>query len=398
VSNQIAQQPRQTLENLKAPQRVRDSRDDVAREIGGEPLHQHDGRNVDPSAGLLHGEGALQDVKRLEPEKPSPEPHLEDSSSDLRSYYGLPVLKETVWKASTIPTYFYVGGLAGASCALGAAAQLLGGQRLSGLVRRAHVIGLGGSVVSAFLLVEDLGKPQRFLNMLRVFRPTSPMSVGSWVLAAFGAGVSLAALPQVAAPFRAGIARNGALKTLSGLGSIAAGVLGLPLCGYTAVLLANTAVPTWQGARTALPPLFVSSAASSAEAVLSYFASTPREERVLRRFGAAAKAVELVAMQAVEAELARAPRAAQPLQRGLAGALWLTAKICTAAGLLLALRPRSGIARRSRWRKVAAAALGTAGGLCTRFAIFQAGRVSSRDPLATFEPQRRGLGAAARAG
>lgn len=382
------------MENYRERARALDQADDVRREIDGQPPRQHDGRNIGPSAGVLHGEGALQRVERLAPEKPVPHAGpLESSSSDGQTYYGLPSLKETVWKGS-IPAYFYVGGLSGAAAALGSAAQLFGGRRLAGLRRRARLVAFGGSVVSAALLIEDLGRPARFLHMLRVFRATSPMSVGSWILSAFGATTALAAAPLVLPPSRVGLLREGPFARAPDLAGAASGVFGLGLAGYTAVLLANTAVPVWQGARTSLPPLFLASAAGSAEAALSLFASNRREERVLHRFGAAAKAVELAAFHALEAEVGRSPRALAPLRSGAAGALWTCAKVCTAASLLLSLRPRLGSSRARRYRKVASALLGTAGAVCTRFAVFQAGRASARDPRATFEQQRLGLGAA----
>ena len=96
------------------------------------------------------------------------------------------VLKEPVWTAE-IPLYFYAGGLAGASAGLGLLSDLRG-ERV--LARRAWALALAGSVVSPALLISDLGVPRRFLHMLRLFKVTSPMSVGSWILAAFGASTA----------------------------------------------------------------------------------------------------------------------------------------------------------------------------------------------------------------
>lgn len=330
-------------------------------------------------------------MTRLEPERPGRGADLRaDSSADPETYHGLPALKEPVWRAS-IPAYFYAGGLAGASALLGAAAQLGGRKRLRGLVGRGRLLALGGAGVSAALLIEDLGRPARFLHMLRVFRPTSPMSVGSWVLSGFGAAAALAALPQ--ALDAAGIGSGRAVARAADAAGVAAGVLGLPLCGYTAVLLANTAVPVWLSAPRTLPPLFAASAASSAQAALELFANNEAEARVLRRFGLAGKAAELVAMQAMELEVGPRSRAGLPLRRGASGALWTSAKVLTAASLLVSALPgRSGgrLTRTPRWKTVASAALATAGAVCLRFAVVQAGRASARDPRATFEPQREG--------
>src|SRR5438132_7597521 len=205
-------------------------------------------------------------------------PELRDSTSDRETYYGVPLLKEHVWKAA-VPAYFYVGGVAGASAALGAAATWSGSPLLGGLVRKTRLIAAGGAAVSAALLIEDLGRPSRFLNMLRVFRPTSPMSVGSWVLAAFGGLASVSALLRTQ--------HNGPLAAIGDAAGLGAGAFGLPLAGYTAVLLANTAVPLWRASAATLPPLFVASAVTSAASALELCEVNPFEARVVRRFGVA---------------------------------------------------------------------------------------------------------------
>ncbi|WNZ65785.1 polysulfide reductase NrfD [Myxococcus sp. MxC21-1] len=143
-----------------------------------------DGRNVDPALGVLAGEGAQQRVETLE-RTPGLHPSLPETP-ESPSYYGLPVIKEPVWIAA-VPMYLYVGGVAGATSVLGLAVELTGGRRLQRLARRCVWVGTVGDMVSAGLLIYDLGRPARFLNMLRVFRPTSPMSIGSWVLAGSGA-------------------------------------------------------------------------------------------------------------------------------------------------------------------------------------------------------------------
>ncbi|MGB9185338.1 MAG: NrfD/PsrC family molybdoenzyme membrane anchor subunit, partial [Solirubrobacteraceae bacterium] len=97
-----------------------------------------------------------------------------------RSYYGRPILKEPVWEWE-IPTYFFTGGLAGASATLGLIADVAGNEQLA---RSAWSAAVAGIAVSPALLVSDLGRPECFLNMLRVVKVTSPMSVGSWILVA----------------------------------------------------------------------------------------------------------------------------------------------------------------------------------------------------------------------
>ena len=329
-----------------------------------------DGRNIDERLGILAGEGSHQRVRALAEEGPHPEavPRA-DSMSDEHTYYGLPVLKETVWEWP-IPAYFYIGGVAGASSAL-AAASLLRKSELGAIVRAGRGIAFAGAGISAVLLIKDLGRPMRFLYMLRVFRPSSPMNVGTWILSAFGAF----SFGAIALPGRLGDA-SGAL----------AGVFGLPLASYTAVLVANTAVPLWQQVRNSLPVLFVASAASSASAVFELLDLSPAEARVVRRFSLAAKCADLAAGFAVEREANAIARVGKPLRES---ALWTAAKLCTALSLAVTALPR-----KPRWLRIAGGIAGTLGGLATRFGVFQAGRVSARDARATFEQQRAGMGGA----
>ena len=323
-----------------------------------------DGRNIDPSLGTLQGEGSHQRVDRIHAGRPTPT--AEPSTGD--SYYGLPLLKETVWEWP-IPAYFYVGGLAGASAALAAAALL---RDLPVIARTGRVIAFAGAGVSAALLIKDLGRPLRFIYMLRVFRPSSPMNLGTWILSAFGA----CAFGALALPGRLGAAA-----------SAAAGFFGLPLTSYTAVLLANTAVPLWQGTRNALPVLFVSSAASSAASALELCDLPAAEARVVRRFALAAKVADIAAAMAVEREANAVERVGRPLRKS---ALWNAAKVCVLSSLLVSALPR-----KPRWLGFAGGVLGTLGALATRFGVFDAGRLSARDPQATFEQQRAGMGGAA---
>jgi formate-dependent nitrite reductase membrane component NrfD len=327
-----------------------------------------DGRNIDPALGALRGEGALQKVEELDEATPfERRPWRREATGDEDSYYGLPLLKESVWKWP-IPAYFYVGGLAGASAALGAAASVFGRRRLRRISRGGRLIAAAGAVVSAGLLIEDLGVRRRFIYMLRVFRPTSPMNLGTWLLSGFGACAAGALL----LPGRAGDAA-----------AVASGVLGLPLTSYTGVLLTNSAVPLWQGARTTLPPVFVASAAASAASAFELMPLRRREGRVVRRMAIAGKLAELLNDLALERELSRVDRVARPLHQGLSGVLWQSAKLCNVGSLLASLLPR-----KPRWARIGGGVLGTLGAVATRFAIFHGGKASARDPHATFELQR----------
>lgn len=338
-----------------------------------------DGRHVDPSLGLLLGEGSGQRVETQDEAYPTQEWVWRDLPSrsfagESPTYYDRPVLKEPVW-IWAVPLYFYVGGTAGAAAVLGSAAQALGGGELRGLVRVCRWVGAVGGAVGTGLLIYDLGRPERFLHMLRVVRPSSPMSLGSWVLAG-------AAPAMMGSALLAG--REGFLRRLGDFAGHVAALFGLPLAGYTAVLLANTAVPVWQSSRRSLPPLFVASAASGLASLFGLLPLPPRERKVVDWFGLAGKVADLAAMAAVERDAGRVEEVGRPLREGVSGALWSAARGLTAASLALSLLPG-----RSRARRVIGGLLGTAGALSLRFAVFHAGRSSARDPRATFLNQRR---------
>jgi formate-dependent nitrite reductase membrane component NrfD len=340
-----------------------------------------DGRFIDPSVGVLSGEAAEQKV----PTDRYTRGHSEGAASldvqdrppaareeDGPSYYDRPVLKEPVWLWA-VPAYFYVGGLGGAAAVLGAAAQLDGGSRT--LVQRCRWTTSAAVVVSTGLLIYDLGRRERFLNMLRVFRRTSPMSVGSWVLAASGGAASTAALlGTIDGPL-------GALGEVSGAG---AGVLGMPLAGYTAVLLSNSAVPAWQEARRTLPFLFVSSAVNAAASLLQMMDLDEDEARVVQRFGTSGRAAELVSGILVEREVAGKERTANAYKQGIAGSLWRGGEAFGVLSLFIGILPG-----RSRLQRYASGVTGSVAAAATKFAVFYAGKASTRDPRTTFEAQQK---------
>jgi hypothetical protein len=339
-----------------------------------------DGRNIDPALGTLTGEAAHQRGKP-HPAATAPIPAAQAGGGQVApDYYGQPMLKATIW-TWMVPAYFFIGGLSGASSAMGTALRLLGQKEFAPLERKLRIVGAVGDNLSAVLLMADLGRPTRFLNMLRVVRITSPMSIGSWILSMSGAANSVAALLS---------ARRGVLGGIGDGASAVGGVLGIPLAGYTGVLLANTAVPVWQSAHRTLPPAFAAAAIASAAALMQLMPGhTPREARAVRAYGIAGKVLALATGIAMEREVRRHPRVGRPLHTGFSGALWAMARLCTAASLGLSLLPR-----RRPWLERASGALGLVGGVAFRFAFFLAGKRSARDPQASFQGQRAGLGGA----
>lgn len=356
---------------------------------GEPPTVAGDGRNLDPELAGLSGEAIEQqppaDRAGSEGAAPFdvwtsvPGSGPERGGSGQQTYYDRPVLKEPTW-IWAVPAYFYVGGAAGATAALGAAAQLANRKRLPRLIKRCRWIAAAGGGVGAALLVMDLGRPSRFLNMLRTFRPSSPMNLGSWVLATIAPLAVGAAVLEKA---------DGLLGLAGDVAELNSGLAGLPLSGYTAVLLANTAVPVWQGTRRSLPPLFVGSAMSSGASLLQLLPMDEAEARTVNLFAAAGAATELAAGTAMEREAAAVPEVARALHEGLPGALLRASKALTGAALGLTV-----LAGRRRWGRRAAGLCGTASSLALKFGVFEAGKASARDPRATFAQQHAGRGAA----
>ena len=283
------------------------------------------------------------------------------------SYYGQPVIKPPVW-TSEVPLYFFTGGLAGASAGLGLLAGLRGDDELA---RRAWGASLAGIAVSPPLLISDLGRPERFLNMLRMLKVTSPMSVGSWVLAAASPAVGVAAAN----------AWTGRFARAARFARPAAAGLGLPLSTYTAALLANTSVPVWHEARGRLPFVFAAGAGAAAGGI--GVAVTPvGSASAARRLAVGGAAAELLAIKVMHRGLGEL---GEPYGEGAAGRYARVARLVTGAGAAVV-----GLgARRSRAAAVAGGALVAAGALAERFSVFHAGRQSAADPKYTIGPQRR---------
>jgi len=175
-----------------------------------------------------------------------------------------------------------------------------------------------------------------------------------------------------------------AMSVVSDTATIPAGILGIPLSGYTGVLLANTAVPVWQSARLGLPILFIASGMASAGALFHLMELPKRGEATTRSFAIAGQAAELAAMFVIERQVSSVDRVADPLKKGRSGFLWKAARTLGAASLLLSL-----FSKKSRGARLAAGICGTAAALSLRFAVIQAGRDSAKDPHATLEQQRR---------
>jgi formate-dependent nitrite reductase membrane component NrfD len=287
------------------------------------------------------------------------------SSADTEpGYYGAPIVKPAPWK-DEIAAYFFTGGLAGASSVLAAAARVMG---QPGLARHARHWALAGLAPSPVLLVVDLGRPERFANMLRVLKPTSPMSVGSWLLAFYGPAATAAAV--LADLHRA--SRAAAVLDL-----VAAG-LGSGLATYTAVLVADTATPVWHEGRRTLPLLFAASAAASAGAAATI--SAPLSEAgPARVLAVVATLAETAVGRTMEGQLG--PLAIARC-RGRAGAYRRASEVLSVTGALFLVLGRR---RRAVSALGAIAVLGSA--LSQRLCVLESGKESARDPAQTLLAQ-----------
>lgn len=279
-------------------------------------------------------------------------------------YSSLPLLKPPVWTWE-VPAYFFVGGTAGAAAAVGAIARLAGAS--PELVRDARWIAAVGGAISPGLLIADLGRPERFLNMLRVFKLRSPMSVGAWTLVAFSNAAAATA-------FADGITRitGGRLpiRVVADASEALAAATGLILTTYTGVLIGATSVPVWSRNVSLLPIHFGASGLGSAVSLLEL---AGHRDRALNLIGIGAAVVESAIGWSLERQ---DDRVIDPLKAGYSGTITrLGGLLSGPVPLLLRMAGR----RSMTTRRVAAVST-IAGSLLTRIGWLAAGKASARGP------------------
>jgi hypothetical protein len=291
------------------------------------------------------------------------------------SYYGRPVVKPSPWEAD-IPAYLFAGGLAAGSSLLAGGADLTDRPALRRVGRLGAITALTFSMGA---LVHDLGRPERFLNMLRTAKFTSPMSVGTWILSTYGPFAGVAAAAEVAGMLGP---TSGPLQLVAAAGrpaGLIAAITAPPVAAYTAVLLADTATPSWHEAYRELPFVFTGSAAA-ASGGLGMLGAPLAQAGPARRLALGGALVELLAERRMERSMGIT---AEPLHDGRAGRWMKAAKALTVGGALGSL-----LSSRSRPAAVLSGAALMAGSVCTRFGVFEAGQQSARDPKYTVVPQR----------
>ena len=283
------------------------------------------------------------------------------------TYYGRPALKPSHY-GWLVVAYLVTGGLAGSAAILGA----LGGDRPAG--RSARRIALVAVAVAPLPLIKDLGVPRRWYNMLRIARPTSPMSLGSWTL---GASAGIAALQIIADLLGAHAARR-----LLALPAVAFGAV---LSVYTGSLLAAAATPLWSTVPRLLPVLFGSSAMSTAAAAVELASGADLADLAI-----AATAAEAAALGAAASAWDRAGVGGAVAEPGLAAAHRAALLFAAASiGLNLVALPT-----RSRHVRNAAAIAAIASGIAMRALLVFGGRRSALRPTDYFGMPNEEAGAA----
>ncbi|QFZ21626.1 NrfD/PsrC family molybdoenzyme membrane anchor subunit [Saccharothrix syringae] len=292
--------------------------------------------------------------------------------ADFRSYYDRPVLQRPAWEWP-VPAYLFAGGVSAGSTLLAVGADLTDRPALRRAGRLGALVSLGAGLG---FLVADLGRPERFLHMLRVAKPTSPMSVGTWFLVAYGPGVGAAAAAEVL-PARWWAGRL--LRRVARPAGLSAAVFAPAVASYTAVLLSQTAVPAWHEAHPHLPFVFTGSAAA-ASGGLGMVCAPVAQAGPARAFAVLGGVAELAASRVMESRLGLVREA---YATGRAHRLRRWSELLTAGGVLGA-----ALGGRSRAVAVLSGVALLVGSALQRFGVFEAGVASTEDPKYVVVPQR----------
>jgi DMSO reductase anchor subunit len=297
--------------------------------------------------------------------------------AEFTSYYGKPILNPPVWEARDIAGYFFLGGLAGGSSLLAAGADLTG---RPGLSRVAKTGAFAAGALSVAALVHDLGRPARFINMMRVFKVTSPMSVGSWLLGGYVPAAGVAAATAL----------TGRLPRLGAAATAGTALLGPAVASYTAALISDTAVPAWHDGFQEMPFVFTGSGAMAAGG-LGLLAAPADESAPARHLALLGAAIELAAFERMTRRIGMV---AEPYRTGSGGAYLRASRVLAVVGAAGAALSGTPLLPAGRPRRIAAAVSGAAlmgASAATRWGVFHAGTASARDPKYTVVPQRQRL-------
>src|SRR5215203_2748409 len=327
----------------------------------------------------------MTDVSQETPQQPNGKVetshHPEaDSRREDKGYYGIPPIKHAHWTWQ-IPIYFWIGGIGAGVHLFSTIAELLGHEDRA-LIRSSRYIVLLTMILSPVLLIWDLGRPERFYNMLRILKLRSPMSTQSWSLFIFGNLAGLIAARQAAED---GLLGRNALSGLviqlvpARLLSVLALPFGLFVGFNTGNLISATSVPMWARNWLFMAPTFLTSGLSTALSLVLHLGHRGEVKtlRVLRR---AEKATLILEATLFAASLARMSRWSKPLFSKEVAPLFVGGGILAGIAAPMALL----FGRESRSKSILASVLVLLGGLAFRFAIILGGRISADDPEAYF--------------
>lgn len=313
--------------------------------------------------------GSLPATQGIQPVG-APFPQLVSSPRTVaeKGYYGIPLLKEPQW-TNEVPFYFFAGGAAGAAAVVASIAKHFSGAQ--DLARSARWVAAAGALVSPALLTSDLGRPSRFLYMLRVFKLQSPMSVGAWTLTAFS---SFAAAAAFAGVVREKVSDRWPVVIVENVAEILAAATGLVMASYTGVLIGATVIPVWNENVGTLPLHFAASGMNSAVSILELMGHD--DSRALNMLGMAASGYETMEGAVIES---KQDRINKPLKTGKSGLIIRLGGVLSGPVPLL-LRLGYALTGNKKMRR-AAAICSITGSLLTRFGWVEAGKVSARDSV-----------------
>ncbi|MDQ4106649.1 MAG: polysulfide reductase NrfD [Actinomycetota bacterium] len=306
-----------------------------------------------------------------------------DTRRPDKDYYGIPPIKEHTWTWE-VPIYFWLGGIGSGAHVVNTIARLMG-HNDKALIRAGRYTTLICMLLSPLLLISDLGRPERFYNMLRIAKWRSPMSMGTWGLSVFASLSGLVAAHQAAEDGLLGresfLTRLLALLPDRLIGTLAA-PFGIFVGAYTGVLIALTSTPIWARNAVLMGPLFLTSAMSTGLSAISFVLHLfgAGEEKTLEGLRRAEESSLSFELGLLGASLIQMGRWGKPLRTGKVGAVFFGGTVV--GGLLAPFALLQG--RESRGRSLLASILVLIGGYLLRHTILDAGKLSARDPEATF--------------
>lgn len=306
-----------------------------------------------------------------------------DKDDGSPAYYDITPLQSPVW-TKEVGIYFFLGGLSSSAFSIARMADRFGKGKLRPVTQYGTLIAALAALPCAPLLIWDLGDRSRFHHMLRIWKPSSPMNLGSWTLTVYTLMGGIAAVRELLRTLRRDAPLTGGAKIVdetAGIIADGAGVpLGLLLAGYTSILLSTTSTPIWSR-NVWIGPLFSASAVSAgASAIRLALEVAGKEGPAADALGKVETLARVTEAAAHAGFLARAGELAKPLTTGklkrdyLGGAIGMAIVLPEIIGRL----PVPTKSKRSL--SIVASAISLVGGFALRSAFIAAGKPSADNP------------------